>query len=278
MTSTAALPIQRMRLDDGRTLAWVEYGDPRGLPVFYFHGGGASLIEGACFDRDAREAGIRLIAPSRPGGLHSTPRPGMKSTDFASDCAQLATRLGIDRFVVTGNSNGGLFTMAAAHQLPERVIAAVPINSTIPLYDPAVRPLIPFSLKAIMLFFRAFPGAFLPLNTLALRTSRDKLFPKAVEPEIAQIYVDNLLAISPQSMLQEIGFMNRRWDFDHRHIRCPVYVLYGVEDLGSCYGPTWAAELPDGQFVAIPDGHLPIAPAARRVLIETWLTASGRSS
>lgn len=274
MTTAVNINVNRMKLDDGRTLAWAEYGDPHGVPVFYFHGGGASLIEGGCFDKDAYDAGIRLIAPSRPGGLHSTPRPGMRPTDFATDCDQLATHLGIGKFVVTGNSNGGLFTMAVAHQLPDRVIAAVAVNSTVPLYDPAVWPLIPFSLKAVMLFFRAFPRSYVPMNKLAVTTSRDKLFPKAVEPHIAQIYFDNLMSISQESMAPEIGFMNSRWGFDHRAIRCPVRILYGVEDAGSCYGPRWAAELPDAQFIAIPDGHLPIAPAARRILISTWLTLS----
>lgn len=272
MDMAVKLDVARMQLDDGRTLAWAEYGDPRGVPVFYFHGGGASLIEGGCFDQDAREAGIRLVAPSRPGGLHSTPRPGMKATDFASDCAQLATHLGIERFVVTGNSNGGLFTMAVAHQLPDRVIAAVPINSTVPLYDPAVWPLVPWSLKAAMLFFRAFPRSFVPMNRMAVKSRPDKLLPKLAEPHIAQIYVDNLMAITQESLLPEIGFMNRRWDFDHRAIRCPVRILYGVEDLGGCYGPRWAAELPDAQFISMPDGHLPIAPAARKILVSTWLS------
>lgn len=270
MTSAPSYTVERMKLEDGRTLAWAEYGDPRGAPVFYFHGGGASLIEGGCFDRDARDAGIRLVAPSRPGGLHSTPRPGMQPTDFAADCAQLATHLGIDKFLATGNSNGGMFTMAVAHELPDRVIAAVPVNATVPLYDPAVAPLVPLPLKAVMLFYRAFPGLFVPMNNWAVKNHRDKLFPKAAEPEIAQIYLDNLMSISQESMRSEIGFMNRRWDFDHRAIRCPVRILYGVEDHGSCYGPRWAAELPDAQFIAIPDGHLPIAPAARRILISTW--------
>ncbi|WP_289271886.1 alpha/beta fold hydrolase [Solimonas sp. SE-A11] len=270
MSNTAAPRVNRMQLADGRTLAWAEYGDPRGVPVFYFHGGGASLIEGGCFDRDARDAGIRLVAPSRPGGLHSSPRPVMRSTDFASDCAQLATRLGIDKFVVTGNSNGGLFTMAVAHQLPDRVIAAVPINSTVPLYDPDVWPLVPWSLKAAMLFFRTFPSVFVPMNRFAVKSRPDRFLPKAAEAEIAQIYFDNLMAITQDSMRPEIGFMNRRWDFDHRAIRCPVRILYGVEDLGTCYGPRWASELPDGQFMAIPDGHLPIAPEPRRILAATW--------
>ena len=276
MRSSEAKNIDRMSLGDGRTLAWAEYGDPRGVPVFYFHGGGASLIEGACFDRDARDAGIRLVAPSRPGCLHSSPRPGMQPTDFAEDCAQLATHLGIDRFVVTGNSNGGLFTMAVAHQLPDRVIGAVPVNATVPLYDPTVWPLVPLPLKAVMLFFRAFPRLFVPMNRWAVKVGRDRLFPKDAEPQVAQIYLDNLMRISQESMRPEIGFMNRRWNFDHRAIRCPVRILYGVEDAGRFYGPRWAAELPDAQFIAIPDAHLPIAPAARRILISTWLSLSAR--
>lgn len=268
------LDVQRMQLADGRTLAWAEYGDPRGVPVFYFHGGGASLVEGACFDRDTRDAGVRLIAPSRPGALHSTPRPGMKATAFAADVAELATHLGIDRFVVTGNSNGGLFTMAVALALPDRVIGAAPVNSTVPLYDPAVWPLVPWSLKAVMLVFRMFPRLFVPLNRMAVKTRKDQLFPKAAEPHVTQIYLDNLETVTQETMLPEIGYMNRRWDFDHRAIRCPVRILYGVEDLGTCYGPRWAAELPDAQFVAIPDGHLPIAPEARRILVSTWLSLS----
>lgn len=272
MNNTSPPHVNRLQLQNGRILAWAEYGDPEGVPVFYFHGGGASLIEGGCFDRDAREAGIRLVAPSRPGGLHSTPRPGMQPTDFAQDCDELATHLGIDKFVVTGNSNGGLFTMAVAHALPERVIAAVPINSTLPLYHPEVWPLVPLPVKAVMLFFRTFPSLFVPMNNLAVRTSRDKLFPKAAEPEITQIYVDNLMAITQESMRPEIGFMNRRWNFDHRAVQCPVRILYGVEDVGNCYGPRWADELPDAQFISIPDGHLPIAPEARKILISTWLS------
>lgn len=272
--SAHTINVQRLRLQDGRTLAWAEYGDPQGVPIFYFHGGGASLIEAGCFDRDARDGGIRLIAPSRPGGLHSTPKPGMQPTDFAPDCAALATHLGIDKFVVTGNSNGGLFTMAVAHQLPDRVIAAVPINATIPLYDPAVWSLVPLRVKAAMLFFRAFPRLFVPMNNLALKHAKEKLFPKTAEPEIVQVYVDNLIAVTQESLLPEIGYMNRRWDFDHRAIRCPVRILYGVEDLGSCYGPRWAAELPNAEFIAIPDSHVPIAPAARRILISTWLSVS----
>ena len=128
-----------------------------------------------------------------------------------------------------------------------------------------------------MLFFRAFPRAFVPFAKTALKTSRGKLFPKDAEPEIVQIYIDNITTLSQESLLPEGAFMHRRWDFDHREIRCPVRILYGVEDYGTCYGPRWAAVLPDGQFIALPDGHVPIAPAARRILSSTWRYLSTRS-
>lgn len=276
MNAVATPQVNRMRLADGRTLAWAEYGDPRGVPVFYFHGGGASFIEAGCFHREAQDSGIRLVAPSRPGGLHSSPRPGMKTTDFASDCVELADQLGIGRFVVTGNSNGGLFTMAVAHQLPDRVIGAVPINSTVPLYHPAVWPVAPWPLKAVMLFYRAFPRLFIPTVTQALKHAKNRMFPADAEPEVVQIYCDNVMSASQQSMLPEIGFMNRRWDFDHRAIRCPVRMLYGRQDTGCRYGPHWAAALPDARFMEIPDGHVPIAPGTRRILAATWLSLSER--
>ena len=73
-----------MRLLDGRTLSYAEYGVPGGKPVFYFHGLAGSRLEPAMLDADDLEgAGIRLIACDRPGmgasdfqsgrGFHHTP-------------------------------------------------------------------------------------------------------------------------------------------------------------------------------------------------------------
>lgn len=56
-------------LKDGRRLGFAEYGDPDGVPCFYFHfAPGSRLDPAVLFARcPAALAGIRLIAVDRPG-------------------------------------------------------------------------------------------------------------------------------------------------------------------------------------------------------------------
>jgi hypothetical protein len=63
-----------IKLSDGRTLAYLDIGDPEGRPLFYFHGGPGSRLEGLLYDQFNRQLGIRMIAPDRPGyGLSDFP-------------------------------------------------------------------------------------------------------------------------------------------------------------------------------------------------------------
>ena len=182
-----AINVEKMRLKDGRTLAWGEYGDPRGRPVLYFHGAGSSMVEGACFQREAQEHGLRLIATSRPGAwqsmawsMSSSVRSSLKSGRYAA------------------------------------------------------------------------------------------LIPAETEPEIAQLFLESVSHVEKESYALECDMGTRYWGFDHRRVRCPVRILYGESDSSRYLGDTWARELPNGQHIIIPGGHLPIAPAARRILAATW--------
>ena len=62
-----ALTDQTIKLADGRALGYAEFGNPSGVPVFFFHGFPASRLEGIVLDATARAVGARLIAPDRPG-------------------------------------------------------------------------------------------------------------------------------------------------------------------------------------------------------------------
>ena len=63
---SAAAP-HAMKLPDGRRLAWAEYGDPEGSPLFFHHGIPSSRLVAGPLDGAARRSGVRLIAPDRPG-------------------------------------------------------------------------------------------------------------------------------------------------------------------------------------------------------------------
>lgn len=69
----------------------------------------------------AAEAGIRLIAPDRPGMGGSDFQPGRRVIDWPADVAALAEHLALERFAVLGYSGGAPFAAAVGAMLPERV-------------------------------------------------------------------------------------------------------------------------------------------------------------
>jgi tetratricopeptide (TPR) repeat protein len=126
------IPDQQLRLPDGRTLGYLDFGDPNGFPIFYFHGMPGSRLELAQYEPLLRELHIRLITPERPGYGLSTYQPRRKILDWPDDVAALADHLGIARFAVLGASGGGPYAAACAYKLPERVTALGLVSSAAP--------------------------------------------------------------------------------------------------------------------------------------------------
>ncbi|HSP41298.1 MAG TPA: alpha/beta hydrolase, partial [Luteolibacter sp.] len=60
----------------GYRLAWNEFGDPAGRPVLYCHGWPSSRMQAVLVHHLARERGLRVIAPDRPGMGLSEHVPG----------------------------------------------------------------------------------------------------------------------------------------------------------------------------------------------------------
>jgi pimeloyl-ACP methyl ester carboxylesterase len=110
-----------IQLSDGRTLAYLDIGDPGGRPLFYFHGGPGSRLEGLLFDELNQQLGIRMIAPDRPGFGLSDFQKGRSYLDWPEDVRELADYLEIDRFAVLGWSSGGPHAAAVAHGIPQRL-------------------------------------------------------------------------------------------------------------------------------------------------------------
>ncbi|MFA5875052.1 MAG: alpha/beta hydrolase, partial [Anaerolineales bacterium] len=126
-----------LQLTEGRTLAFAEYGDLRGKPVFFFHG-----TPGSRYFRPSDEItaglGVRLICVDRPGYGESTFQPGRRILDWPEDIAQLADALSIDKFAVAGHSGGGPYVSACAVALPDRVTAAALLSGAGPVEAPDV--------------------------------------------------------------------------------------------------------------------------------------------
>ena len=114
-------PHSVVRLTDGRRLSWTEYGDPNGEPLFFHHGIPSSRVAAAVMDPGAARAGVRLIAPERPGFGYSDPLPERTILDWPADLRQLADYLEFEKFSVAGISAGLPYTLACALRMPERL-------------------------------------------------------------------------------------------------------------------------------------------------------------
>ena len=120
-TSVQKPTTRLLRLQNGRTVEYAEYGDPHGRPCFYLHAYLGSCRQAVLMHTVAKREGIRIIAPSRPGIGRSSPHPLRTMTEYAEDIAAIADALDIGTFSLIGTSGGGCFALAVAYALPDRV-------------------------------------------------------------------------------------------------------------------------------------------------------------
>lgn len=115
-----APPLRFLRLADGRRLAWRQYGDPDGKPVMLVHQGlGCSVLPRGS-DVLARDLGLRLICPERPGAGRSDPLPQFTYDSVARDMTALVEDLNLPSVQIVSFMAGAPFALAAAAQLGRR--------------------------------------------------------------------------------------------------------------------------------------------------------------
>ena len=128
--------IQSVRVSGSREITYMEYGEPNGFPVFYFHGTPSNHREAVIHDDTAGSLGIRLLAPDRPGCGGSDPSPGRRLLGWPDDVTAIANDLDIDRFAVVGVSGGGPYAAACAYAIPERLTGVAILSGIAPMDDP----------------------------------------------------------------------------------------------------------------------------------------------
>ena len=128
-------PTRILVLAGGRRIGCAEYGDPKGLPVLALHGTPGSRLMFALTHEAARERGVRLIAPERPGYGLSDTRQVANLAQAAADIVAVADAYGLGRFGLVGVSGGGPFAVAAAAANLDRVVLLALAGPVGPIAD-----------------------------------------------------------------------------------------------------------------------------------------------
>ena len=240
---------QFLELEEGRRIAFAEYGTPAGRPVFFFHGWPSSRMMAELTDLPARELGLRIISPDRPGIWDSTFQANRRLLDWPPVVEALANHLGIRRFHVLAISGGAPYAFATGHRLGDRVRALGIISGAVPFSDltdhrgllPLYRWMIwfyrhqPRLLRAI--FYLVRPIASLEL---LLRMARSLL--RTLPPADAEALRDSRAfnicfesqrkawGSSADGVIADAEIYGRPWGFELSEVRVPVRLWHGKQD------------------------------------------------
>ena len=146
-----------LRLRDGRNLAYEEYGDPKGAPLFFFHGFPNSRLGARTSHETAVRHKVRIVSFDRPGYGGSDFKKGRTIGQWPDDITEAADALGIDRFSVLGYSGGGPYAAACAARLPDRVASAGIVAGVGPLTEKEAASGFKPSTRIGMWLWRVFP-------------------------------------------------------------------------------------------------------------------------
>jgi pimeloyl-ACP methyl ester carboxylesterase len=247
-TTVPSLPEGNIRLRDGRRLAYAEYGDPQGKPVFFFHGTPGSRLFHHPDDSVAASAGARIIAVDRPGFGRSDFKPGRTLLDWPSDVVQLADALDIQRFAVMGYSGGGPYAAVCASSIPERLTAAGLVSSIAPLDTPQItrgmqgvghmyfsleRHLPPLAKLGCWLMCTAWrhnPDLYFRSQINGLRNSEEA---QALLPKIKAMMVADFmeaLRAGTRGITWDLDILARPWGFHLHVITADVLLWHGEGD------------------------------------------------
>jgi pimeloyl-ACP methyl ester carboxylesterase len=235
-------------LKDGRHLAFSEFGDPNGKPVFFFHGWPGARLQGAITDRSAKVLGIRTISTDRPGFGLSDYLPGRSILDWPEDLLELADHLELDNFSVLGLSGGAPYALACAFKIPHRLNSVGIISgigpSDAPNASEGVNPkirrtikmcmfapwLVRFSLWRMAMQRERNPErAFSNLLQSLPEADRKALSQPAVKPLAISASTDTFRNGTRGHFL-EIRLFARPWGFQLGELQIPIQLWHGEED------------------------------------------------
>lgn len=233
-------------LKDGRNLGYIEYGDPKGKPVFFFHGWPGSRFAGKEADEAGKKLGVRIISTDRPGIGLSDFKKGRRLLDWPDDIVELADHLKIKKFSLMGVSGGGPYVAVCAYKIPERIIKAGIVVGLAPITKKSLEGMASQG-KLGWANYHKFPWLrtlsalnseilfkYIPFlgNLLAFPTKQDHLaYVEAVKNKAGEeSSVKEAFKQGIKGAEDELRVYTDDWGFKVKDIKAKVYLWYGAKD------------------------------------------------
>ncbi len=277
------MPPPTITLPDGRSIAYLDGGDPAGYPVIGLHGTPGCRLNRLPDDEVYARTGVRYITTDRAGYGQSSRHRGRSVADEAEDVRGVADALGLERFSVVGGSGGGPHALACAALLGDRVERVACQSSLAPLGEggmsraewldemaesaealewveageAVVEAQIESAQARMEQALVSDPSSFLGEGTS--EADQEVLTRPDVVAAFARIMAEQAAHGVGGGVDDTLAFA-RPWGFDLGGITVPVLLTYGLQDF-SCppgHGRWLARHLPTALvFVDETGGHLP---------------------
>jgi pimeloyl-ACP methyl ester carboxylesterase len=273
----------------GRKLEVREYGDDAGHTVFFFHGLIGSHYQAAYIADQAREHGLRIIAPNRPGVGASEFVERKSPLEAVDDIEDVAAALGLFEFSVIGISGGTPYALATLLRLGSRIRTVTLISGMGPMRLPgalegmdrrrrlilAVGSRYPQvarrRLRTELVRFRADPDRFLRRLIATWSVSDRQLFKRK---EVYDLFMKDLHQVftegqGPESLAQELT-LYRNYGFSLKDLPAHrrITLWQGLDD--NIVPPAMAWQLiqtlPNREAHFVPGGHFVAVDIAGQII------------
>ncbi|MBA3881242.1 MAG: alpha/beta hydrolase [Chthoniobacterales bacterium] len=237
------------KTEAGAQITFDEYGDPDGTPVIFCHGWPSSRSMAELTDGAARELGVRIISPDRPGISGSTFIPGRELLDWPPLVRELAAHLSLGRFRLLAISGGAPYAYATAWALRDQVEAVAIVSGAPPIAGRPDRSGL-LRLYRWMLALHATQPALLRMLFHAARPFASTPPPLRLRPVLLKLLQPCDAAVlrdsaafdscfesarrawrgSARGVVADAEIYSKPWGFELREVGVPVRLWHGTKD------------------------------------------------
>lgn len=242
-----------IKLKDGRTLGWREWGPINGIPVLFCTGAAMSGYLGFGFDV-LPKLGLRLLAIDRPGLGCSTHHPNKSLISWSDDVEKILKFIHADSAHVVGFSQGAPFALALAARGLASSVAIV--SGQDQLYHSSMRPLLIPDVQQMLNVIEQDPDGF--ERHVAKTFTLEQMWSMVMgmngehdrsvyeNPTFNAVYrraLEDGFSQGTKGYARDLILALSNWGFDVETLRLPIDLWYGRLDTSPVHSPDFGVTL-----------------------------------